>query len=289
MQIGMDQGRENSTAMDIFTVVAILLIIGIPVYGYFKLKPDRIFNIGTEVEEEEVIIPKEEETDEDDTPIVITGYTEELVEIEGQWAYISVPEPIDPSNLPTLVIYNHGSITVVEEQLDPDFKQDLLEYTEALTPHNYIFAVSNARGFDLDSDEAIMDNYNLYKYIKEKYGIQEKIYMIAYSKGGVAALNFTSEYPHLVTKIAMVAGRMRLYEWDEERSKKLTGIDIKSWHGTDDINVSFADTVEFIEQMEEWGIIIDLIPLEGKTHWDVDTEYIDEILEFFNLSEISAE
>ena len=282
MQIDIDQGRESSTAIDIFTVVAILLIIGIPVYSYFKLKPDRIFDLGTEVEEEDITIPQEENEIQEDTPIVITGYTEELVEIDGQWAYIAVPEPFDPDNLPTLALYHHGSITRVQEELDPDFKEELLEYVEVLIPHNYIFAVSNARGFDLSSDEAIMDNYNLYNYVKQKYGIEEKINMIAYSKGGVAALNFTSEYPDLVTKIAMVAGRMRLYEWDEERSKKLENVKIRAWHGTDDVNVAFDDTVEFIEQMDEWGISIDLIPLEGKTHWDVKTEYIDEILEFLS-------
>jgi predicted esterase len=292
--VDIDEIQQKSTAVDVFTVVAILLIIGIPIYGYFKLKPDRIFDEEEEIQEK-TESPKEQEVISDnveeieDEPVVITGYTDELVEIDGQWAYIAVPEPIDSSNLPTLVIYNHGSITRVEEELDPDFKKDLLEYTKAFIPHNYIFAVSNARGFDLDSEEAIMDNYNMYNYIKEKYGIQEKIYMIAYSKGGVAALNFTSAYPDLVTKIAMVAGRMRLYEWDEERSKKLKGVEIKSWHGTDDINVSFGNTVEFIEQMEEWGIKIDLIPLEGKTHWNVKTEYVDDISEFFNQSETVSE
>jgi hypothetical protein len=295
----MNQKKENSTAMDIFTVIAILLIIGIPIYGYFKLKPDRVFDIGQEPErvdidseQKEVEDEKEDKTEEvaeKDEPVVITGYSEELVEIEGQWAYIAVPEPIDSNNLPTLVIYNHGTVSRVEEDLDEDFKNDLEQYAEILTPYNYILGVSNAHGFDLDAPEAIDDNYNLYQYIKEKYGIQDQIYMTGYSKGGVATLNFTDKYPNIVTKIGMIAPRMRLYEWDEQRAQSLQGIDIKVWHGTNDVNVSFTDTEDFIKQMKQWGIEIDLVTLEGKTHWNVNPEYFGDIVEFFNSSELPSE
>jgi predicted peptidase len=279
----MDQTRENTTAIDIFTVIAILLIVGLPVYGYFKLKPDRIFHVKE--------TPTEESSPEEkaEPPLVITGYTQELVEIDGQWAYIAVPEPIDPENLPTLIIYNHGTETRVEEVLDEEFKKILDVYAETSTPHNYIFAVSNARGFDLDTPEAIDDNYNLYIYIKQKYGIQEQIYMSGYSKGGVATLNFTSTYPNLVNKIGMIAPRMRLYEWDRERAQSLDGISIKVWHGTGDVNVAYKDSVEFIEQMKEWGIEIDLVTLEGRDHWDVNPQYFDEVIQFFNQSQTAVE
>ena len=273
MQIDIDKDHKNTTAMDIFTV-------GIPVYGYFKLKPDRIFNMDTPPKEAVDESAQEEEKEKE--PVVITGYTEELVEIEGQWAYILSPKPIDPDNLPTLVIYNHGSITFVEENLDEDFKKDLIEYGEKLTPHNYIFAVSNARGFDLDTPEAIQDNYNMYEYIKEKYGIQEKIYMIGYSKGGVATLNFAEEYPNLVTQIAMIAPTMRVEEWDEKRAQKLKGVLIQIWHGIDDENISLGKNENFVEQMDKWGVKMNLTILEGRDHFDIEMESIDDVLDFFN-------
>jgi len=280
VQIDIDKDHKNTTAMDIFTVVAILLIVGIPVYGYFKLKPDRIFNMDTPLKE--TVDESAQEEDEEKEPVVITGYTEELVEIEGQWAYILSPKPIDPDNLPTLVIYNHGSITFVEENLDEDFKQDLIAYGEKLTPNNYIFAVSNARGFDLDTPEAIQDNYNMYEYIKEKYGIQEKIYMIGYSKGGVATLNFAEEYPNLVTQIAMIAPTMRVEEWDEKRAQKLKGVLIQIWHGIDDENISLGKNENFVEQMDKWGVKMNLTILEGRDHFDIEMESIDDVLDFFN-------
>jgi hypothetical protein len=292
----MKETKESSTAMDIFTVIAILLIIGIPVYGYFKLKPDRIFDMETTPKEEdlivddETVIPINEEPEEDSTePVEITGYTEELVEIEGQWAYILSPDPIDPNNLPTLVIYNHGSITFIEENLNAEFKSDLIEYGEALTPHNYIFAVSNAHGVNWGNLESIQDNYNMYEYIQENYGIKEDIYMIGFSMGGLPTMNFATEYPDLVSKIALLAPTTRTSEWDEQRVEKIDDMDIKIWHGTADVNVGYIYTKNFVNKVESLGKDIELVTLDGRTHWDVDTEYIDQIVEFFNSSQTVSE
>ncbi len=294
MQVDIDEIQQKSTAVDVFPVIAILLIIGIPIYGYFKLKPDRIFD-EEEESQEETESPKEQEVisdnveDIEDEPIEITGYTDELVEIDGQWAYIAVPEPIDSSNLPTLVIYNHGSITRVEEELDPDFKKDLLEYTKAFIPHNYIFAVSNAHGVNWGSLDSINDNFKMYEYIKDKYGIQEKIYMIGFSMGGLPTMNFATTYPDLVSKIALLAPTTRSSEWNQERVDKLEGIDIKIWHGTADVNVGFVYTQNFVNKLENFGKSVDFVVLQEKGHWDVDTEYVDDILQFFNQSETVSE
>jgi predicted peptidase len=286
----MDKTRENSTAIDIFTVIAILLIIGIPIYGYFKLKPDRIFDISNQPEEidspddETVKVDEKENQESEDEyqPIEITGYEEELVEIEKQWAYITIPKPIDPNNLPRLVIYNHGSTTFVEENLDSDFKNNLLEYVDTLVLDNHIFAVSNAHGVNWGNLESIQDNYNMYTYIKDKYSIKEKIYMIGFSMGGLPTMNFATEYPNLVSKIALLAPTTRISEWDEDRVSKLKDMEIKIWHGTEDVNVGYTYTKNFVNKIESLGKEIDFVTLEGKTHWDLDTEYVSDILQFFS-------
>ena len=285
----MENTKDNSTVTNIFTILAILLIIGIPIYGYFKLKPDSVIpNSDTQTDD-----PVDENVQQDDVveevDYTITNYTEELVEIDGQWAYILAPEPINPNDLPTLVIYNHGSITFIEENLDEDFKSNLLEYGESLTPDNYIFAVSNAHGVNWGSLDSVNDNYNMYQYIKNNYGIKDELNMIGFSMGGLPTMNFATRYPGLVSKIALLAPTTRTSEWDQERVDKLENIDIKIWHGTSDINVGYVYTKEFVNKIENLGKDIDLVTLDGKTHWDVDTEYIDPILEFFNQSEISSE
>jgi dipeptidyl aminopeptidase/acylaminoacyl peptidase len=261
-----------------------LLIIGIPIYGYFKLKPDNLFNIDDQPEETQQNLNEKtnERIDEEKKPIEITGYEEELVEIEGQWAYIAVPKPIDPNNLPTLVIYNHGSNTSVEKDFDPNFKNDLLEYVNTLVLNNYIFAVSNAHGVNQGSIESVKDNYNMYTYIKDRYGIKEKIYMIGFSMGGLPTMNFATEYPELVSKIALLAPTTRTSEWDEKRVSKLENMNIKIWHGTKDVNVGYIYTENFVNKIESLGKKIDFVTLENKTHWDVDTEYVEDILQFFS-------
>jgi fermentation-respiration switch protein FrsA (DUF1100 family) len=284
----MNETRKDSTAINIFTVIAILLIIGIPIYGYFKLKPDRIFDI--EDNQPEVVDTTTEDSiteshEEKKEQKVITGYTRELVEIDDQWTYILAPDPIDLEYPSRLVIYNHGSITFVEENMDEDFEQTLIKYGEALTPYNYIFAVSNAHGVNWGSLESVNDNYKMYEYIKDKYVIQDEVYIIGFSMGGLPAMNFATEYPELVSKIALLAPSTRTNEWDQERVNTLKNIDIQIWHGTEDINVGYVYTQGFVNKLESLGKEINFITLEDKDHWDLDAEYIDQILEFFNSSE----
>jgi dipeptidyl aminopeptidase/acylaminoacyl peptidase len=67
-----------------------------------------------------------------------------------------------------------------------------------------------------------------------------------------------------------------------ESSKKIEDIDIKIWHGTADVNVGYPLSTTFINTLESFGKEVELVTLEGKTHWDIHTEYMGDILEFFN-------
>jgi len=286
VQIDEVNKKESSTALQIFTLLAVLLIVGLPIYGYFKLKPDNIPDQEEPNGDEEGIDSEENgdgvSIEDDSIPIVGNGYVEELVEIEGQWAYIIAPAYIDTENLPTLVIYNHGSISSVQENMDEEFKTDLLKYGEAFSIHNYIFAVSNAHGINWGNSDSIDDNYSMYEYIKDEYGIKDEIYEIGFSMGGLPAMNFATTYPELVSKIILLAPTTRTSEWTQEEVNKIMDIDIKIWHGDSDINVGLIYTQSFVNKVGSLGKDIELIILEGKTHWNIDTEYIDEMLEFFN-------
>ena len=245
MQVDIDDKKESSTAIQIFTLIAVVLIVGLPIYAYFKLKPNTIFNTPTITEtdedeefQNESLDPVESNLITDKTqPIISSEYIEELVEIEGQWAYIIVPAYIDIENLPTLIIYNHGSTTFIEETLNPDFKSDLLKYGKSLIPYNYIIATSNAHGANMGNLDSINDNYNLYQYIKNKYGIQDSIYEIGFSMGGLPAINFATRYPELVSKIALLAPVTPDDNWGLDELNKVKNIDIKIWHGDKDQNI----------------------------------------------------
>ncbi|KUK76941.1 MAG: seg, partial [candidate division WS6 bacterium 34_10] len=90
-------------------------------------------------------------------------------------------------------------------------------------------------------------------------------------------------------KIALLAPTTRSNEWDQERVDKIKDIDIKIWHGTADVNVGYVYTQNFVNKLESLGKEVDFVTLEGKTHWDLDTELISEIVQFFNQSQTSSE
>jgi fermentation-respiration switch protein FrsA (DUF1100 family) len=82
--------------------------------------------------------------------------------------------------------------------------------------------------------------------------------------------------------LALLAPATYYTEWDQNDTDIVMDIPIKIWHGTDDVNIGIIHTYYFIERLAEYGKTIDLAEKEGKTHYDVDDEYIDEILDFFN-------
>jgi dipeptidyl aminopeptidase/acylaminoacyl peptidase len=48
------------------------------------------------------------------------------------------------------------------------------------------------------------------------------------------------------------------------------------------VNVGYSLSTTFVNTLESFGKEVELVTLEGKTHWDLDTQYMDEIVEFFN-------
>jgi predicted esterase len=150
------------------------------------------------------------------------------------------------------------------------------------TENNYIFAASNQHGANWGSDESIQDNINLINWIKEEYNTQENVNMIGYSMGGLPTMNFASKYPERVNKIALLAPTTYSEQWDEDRVEKIKDIDIQIWHGTEDVNVGYSLSTTFVDKLKSFDKEVELVTLEGKTHWDIHTEYMEDILEFFN-------
>jgi dipeptidyl aminopeptidase/acylaminoacyl peptidase len=160
--------------------------------------------------------------------------------------------------------------------------QDMHEYGVFFTENNYIFATSNQHGVNWGNDESIQDNINLIDWVKERYDTQEKVNMIGYSMGGLPTMNFASDYPERVNKIALLAPTTYSEQWDKDRVEKIKDIDIQIWHGTDDVNVGYSLSTTFVDKLKSFDKEVELVTLEGKTHWDIHTEYMEDILEFFN-------
>ncbi len=270
---------------DIFIIVLFLLLIAIPIYFAYTILFPRIeiFDHDEEQEIEQNNEQSDEEKLEDKEEEYDNPHYEELYEsIGGENAYIALPSRIDEDNAPRIIVYSHGSNTTVTSNTEDEFMQDLQIYGEFFTQHNFIFAASNQHGANWGSDEAIQDTVNMIDWIKERYDTRQRVNMVGYSMGGLPTMNFASRYPELVNKIALLAPTTRSNEWDAERVEKIRDIDIQIWHGTADVNVGYSLSTTFVNRLASFNKDVELITLEGKTHWNIHTEYIENILEFFS-------
>lgn len=266
--------------------MALLLIPGYLCYKIF------LENINTEQTEED---EKEEESEEaSNTQEIITDlpiedisfeegehYKEDLPVIDDQQAYVLSPKKINTSDPVTLVIYSHGSNTNVTQDFEDPFMKDLQSYGILFTQHNYIFAASNQHGMNWGNEASIRDIQNLINWVSQRFNIQPQIDMIGFSMGGLPTMNFASQNPDMINKIALLAPTARSSEWNKDRAANLKNMDIKIWHGTKDVNIPITSSITFVNKMSQYGIDIELEQIEGKTHFDVDAEYMDNILEYF--------
>ena len=264
---------------DVLAFILFLALIAVPIYFAYSILLPRVVIFDTDEDQQEEIDDDQEDEDIDvyDTP----HYEEVLETIEGEVAYILIPRRLKGKEPSTIIVYSHGSITQVTESMDSEFMQDLKTYGELFTKNNFIFAASNQHGENWGNDLSIQDTLNMINWIKVNDDTKEKVYMIGFSMGGLPTLNFATRYPELVSKVALLAPTTRSNEWDSERVSKIEDMDIQIWHGTADVNVPYSLSTTFVSKLSTLGRDISLITLEGETHWDMESNYMDDILEYF--------
>ncbi len=261
--------------------IFVLLILTLSI-RYYRISKEK--ESETDIYENSKKVEESVEEDDEERYIIDSGqdFTELFPIIDEQQAYIVVPGRIDTRKPPTVVIYSHGSNTSVTQNMQDQFMKDMREYGILFSKHNYIFAASNQHGVNWGNSASVEDTLKLKEYIDEIYHPSEKIYLLGFSMGGLPTMNFTTTFPELVSKIALLAPTTKSAEWNRERVEKIMDIDIKIWHGNKDVNVPYSYTLSFVNKLEGLGKEIDFVTVEGKGHFDIDTEYMDEILEFFN-------
>ncbi len=275
----METTKSRISFSDIILFLIFLALIAIPGYLCYQIffvnnKPEQQEEVKEETPKTEVI---EEEEEIPDGP----HYEEKIFAISGQIAYIAIPTNIDENDPPRIVIYNHGSNTRVTENLEDPFMKDLQIYGEEYTKSNLIFAASNAHDENWGNAASIQDNFNMVEWIRNNYSTSRETFVIGFSMGGLPAMHYVAKYPKDISKVALLAPTTRSYEWNKSNIDVLDGIDIQIWHGTKDVNIGITNSRSFVNSMDKLGKKITLIELDGKTHFDLDTEYRDEVLDFF--------
>ncbi len=281
MELNVRNRRRKKPKISLYILLFLIVCsVGYLCYTLFFKKDNEIEqeeNIPIQTEEEEQ--PKEEEE-------IPQGpaYQELFPVLDEQQAYVVVPTTIKEDNPATLIIYSHGSNTTVTQNMEDQFMKDLQQYGILFTQYNYIFSASNQHGVNWGSKASIQDTLNLKNWVDENYNIQPKIYLLGFSMGGLPTMNFATTYPDIISKIALLAPTVKSSEWNQARADKLEGIEIKLWHGNKDVNVPYSYSTYFVKKLSAYGKEIEFITLEGKTHFDIDTEYMADILEFFQTN-----
>lgn len=209
-------------------------------------------------------------------------YFEKFEVIEGQQAYFAMPLVIDPENPPILIVYSHGSNTRITTDLTDQFMQDMQMYGEFFTQNGYAFAASNQHGENWGNQASLDDTQFLINRIQMDYKIQKRVNLLGFSMGGLPTLFYAMNNNDSVNAIALLAPTT--YAWAQDRFESLAGLSIKVWHGTADVNIGYWVSELFVSNASKYGLDIPLRSVDGATHFDLDTEYKDEILEFYNQS-----
>ncbi|HRI05852.1 MAG TPA: alpha/beta fold hydrolase [Candidatus Dojkabacteria bacterium] len=210
-------------------------------------------------------------------------YFEKYPVIEGQQAYITFPIEIDPESPPYLVIYNHGSNTNVTTNTEDPFMKDMMAYGRYFAMRGYGFAASNQHGMNYGNQASIDDITKTISWFKENYKIQDKVNLLGFSMGGLPAIYFTVQNRESVNSLALLAPVT--YVWGSNIYKPLENIPITIWHGVRDVNVGYVASTGFIERGKPYDLNIELRSISGAGHFDVDTEYMEEIYNFFEQNQ----
>ncbi len=214
----------------------------------------------------------------------VEGYEffEDLETIEGEKVYIASPLTIDTETPPPMIIYSHGSITYVTHDMNEPFMRDeMREYAKYFTDKGYMFAASNQHGQNWGNAASVEDTRLLVEYINTNYKTNGEIYMIGFSMGGLPTWNYMFQYPTGIQKAAMLAPTSYYSTYTQANFDAIAPIDVQIWHGTNDVNIGITMSRQMVARAAQLGKVIPLVELEGQTHWDVDTELMEEVWMFF--------
>ena len=270
-----DVRKSSPKRLFLFPIFLILLIlIGIFLYKKLTQKEEVVDTISNEQKKE----VKEEVVVEPEEPIEVHEIFET---IDGQLAYIAVDSKFEKQKDFPIVIYSHGSTYSVTQDPNNQLLKDLRVYADTFVKEGYIFAASNQHGDNWGNAAAIKDTRKLVEYIKSNFATSDEIYLIGFSMGGLPTMNFAEKYPQGIVKIALLAPTTYATTWNSTRVENIRNIPIHIWHGNKDVNVPYSLTTSFIARLKAHGKEVTLVTIDGKGHWDIDTELIPEILEYF--------
>ena len=209
------------------------------------------------------------------------NYFEEVVIIDEQPMYYTYPLEIENSQPPTLVIYSHGQLQRITENLENEYMLKMQEYGDFFTSKGYAFSASNQHGDNWGGEESLGDiKKSILWFENNGYPISEKKHLLGFSMGGKTTINYAIKNPEDIATIALLAPTPKetIQKIDVER---ISEIPIKIWHGKEDVNIPFTASQWYVDKFESYGKQVTLTPISNATHYDIETTLKENILGFF--------
>lgn len=216
--------------------------------------------------------------------IPVKGYDhffEKLPKVNGQQGYVAYPLRYDPENPPSVVMYYHGSGQSITTNFNEQVMKNMRAYGNYFTQNNYVFLASHQHGDNQGNKVAIEDSEALVQWVKSKYTVADRLFMLGFSMGGKPAMRHVLLHPSKVKRIALLAPAQQIETYTADQIKLFKNSELKVWHGTADVNVPYWVTEELQRYFKKYSVPLQIVTLKGKTHWDIDTEYMKDIKEWF--------
>lgn len=209
-------------------------------------------------------------------------YFEKLPTVNGQQGYVSFPLTYNAESLPPIVMYYHGSGQRITSNFSDQVMKNMRAYGAYFTSKGYAFLASNQHGDNQGNKVAVEDSEALIKWVKERYDTADSLFVIGFSMGGKPAMRHVLLHPTKVERLALLAPAQQIETYTAEQIKLFKNTETKVWHGTADVNVPYWVTEELQAYFKKYSVPLQIVTLKGKTHWDVDTEYMKDIEVWFS-------
>lgn len=220
-------------------------------------------------------------TYEGSSPEGHSNLIEGLPVVNGEQGYVAFPKSIEKAKPPGIVIYYHGSGQRITKNFSDLVMKNMRAYGTFFASRNMAFVASNQHGDNQGNQIAVIDSDKLINWVKSKYLTSNDIFVIGFSMGGKPAMRHVLMHPNSVRRIALLAPAQQIETYTSSQIKYFRTVELKVWHGTADVNVPYWVTEELVSYFKKNNTPIEVVTLKGKTHWDVDTEYMQEIFKWF--------
>ncbi len=257
-------------------IIVLILIFFLPIILLWQnLDDDGVENpiVINEIEDDESVI------ENDQTEVVIideepvdenANHFEKTFSINEQPMYFAYPLEINIDNPPELVIYSHGQLRRITENLNEEYMKELRDYASLFASEGYAFAASNEHGDNWGDTGAMTDIQNTIQHFeKENLEIHDKIHLVGFSMGGLSSINFAVENPERILSITLLAPTPNM-NLKEEDIKKIHDIPINIYHGDSDVNIPLNNSIQYKELFKMHEKDVELQILEGLEHYDLE-------------------